>query len=294
MSDKSVRVLITELETLRPSDIAKVKEERSAIKYIEENASVCAPRKLTHIPEKPTTIERMMSAASAMSGWASPRTKYEPAKIESAFRNGATKLTSEQAPKFQNLPQAIMTQILSYTVNPLCNETILLHWNSQRRLLCLIGGLAKSLKKALPKALEKVDERDVYDITRKKSQFAGLQFKRRLHLRVTIIQSNKHVAHRIFGADMLPFELTPSETIYTSPEQYFRPSRLPSLTRGPSIFCISTTYNVSKTDINSSHQAHLDLDFEMDSTFHKASLPITLTDDVVRIARLENLSLSYR
>ncbi|KAI9346512.1 hypothetical protein BDR26DRAFT_110703 [Obelidium mucronatum] len=192
-----------------------------------------------------------------------------------------------EKPSLQTLPAAIITRILCLLVSPLQGgKNCLKVWHNERRYLYRLSRVSRFIQENVPNALHLVDIRDICNSTQNSRNLVGDQYRRRLYLKASTIASEIDANYKMLGDDTLPFELIPSETVYSHTSHRFRPARLPSLDRGPSIFCISTVYNAATIDFDASHQISMALCVDIDSTLCEGSLNISLSDDVVKTGKI--------
>ncbi|ORY43643.1 hypothetical protein BCR33DRAFT_717331 [Rhizoclosmatium globosum] len=188
--------------------------------------------------------------------------------------------------RLQQLPTALLAKVLAYTVNPLeSNSGIHLSpWTAQRIALIRLKSITRSFNKSVSEALRHIDTRDVYDPVLAKTQLCGRQYRRKMNIRGTVVSTSSNGSrHQGFGDNVLTFEVTPSETMYNAGVQYFRPIRLPSLERGPSVLCIKSVGGCK----DEPEKATIVLDFEIDGTFRKGSLSVLLTDGFVKSGKVD-------
>ncbi|KAJ3067001.1 hypothetical protein HDU98_009770 [Podochytrium sp. JEL0797] len=191
------------------------------------------------------------------------------------------------------LPSRILVQILIYTVKPLQSNVGLhiLEWYNQRIHLLHLKALCKSLNPLISQTLTIIDSRDVHDSSAiPQKPISGLTYRRQLHLQPTDISQHVHTRRQIVLSTKTPlpvFELSPSETIYASPRQYFRCERVASSpTRSQYTLRIRTLVDAAKVSASAAQPVTMQFKIHLDNTTRTASLRLNLTDDVIRTTQL--------
>ncbi|KAJ3126553.1 hypothetical protein HK100_010196 [Physocladia obscura] len=155
----------------------------------------------------------------------------------------ATPLWGKQSKLFSidNLPLAILIIILRFAVDPLLpNAKIYVaKWHCQRISVYNLRQLSRALKNAVPEALKLIDTRDISMkalqslATASETEFAQIQpYQRRITITASIpstatTKTSNPTTLTVPAAGLL-FIQPPSQTVYTSPSQTFKPPILPS------------------------------------------------------------------
>ncbi|KAJ3065601.1 hypothetical protein HDU98_011055 [Podochytrium sp. JEL0797] len=223
-----------------------------------------------------------------------------PSPIHSMLERASCLVLGESKPDvptnstITQLPIIILVRILVYTVKPIQSNVglHLMNWHDQRVDLLRFKGICKAVRPLVAQALNVIDMRDVYDsLAIPQKPIMGLTYRRRLHLQPTDITQHIHIRRQVVLSKKSPlpaFNLSPSETMYTSPRQYFYPERVdPSPTNSSYTLQIRTFVDAAKVSAVVPQSATVQFKLDLDYTTRTASFRLNLTDGAIRTSHNE-------